>query len=111
MLGQKQCYGYRCLHVLLLREGWLLNWKRTYRVCREAGLIMRRCKRKRIAGNERQDKVMMTGPNQSWSMDFASDGFVDGRRLRCLNIVDDFTKECYQAIKIFKVICFSFVVQ
>lgn len=27
-------------------------------------------------------------------MDFVSDGFLDGRRLRCLNIVDDFTKEC-----------------
>jgi len=38
--------------------------------------------------------VLATGPNQSWSMDFVSDGFVDGRRLRCLNIVDDFTKEC-----------------
>jgi putative transposase len=37
---------------------------------------------------------MATGPNQSWSMDFVSDGFVDGWRLRCLNIVDDFTKEC-----------------
>jgi putative transposase len=94
LAGQKRRYGYRRLHVLLLREGWLLNWKRTYRVYREAGLIVRRRKRKRIVGIERQDKVMTTGPNQSWSMDFVSDGFVDGRRLRCLNIVDDFTKEC-----------------
>lgn len=94
LAGQKRRYGYRRLHVLLLREGWLLNWKRTYRVYREAGLAVRRRKRKRIAGIERQEKVMATGPNQSWSMDFVSDGFVDGRRLRCLNIVDDFTKEC-----------------
>lgn len=94
LAGQKRRYGYRRLHVLLLREGWLLNWKRTYRVYREAGLMVRRRKRKRIAGIERQEKVMTTGPNQSWSMDFVSDGFVDGRRLRCLNIVDDFTKEC-----------------
>lgn len=94
LAGQKRRYGYRRLHVLLLREGWLLNWKRTYRVYHEAGLMVRRRKRKRIAGIERQEKVMTTGPNQSWSMDFVSDGFVDGRRLRCLNIVDDFTKEC-----------------
>jgi len=94
LAGKKRRYGYRRLHVLLLREGWLLNWKRTYRVYREAGLIVRRRKRKRIAGIDRQDKVMTTGPNQSWSMDFVSDGFVDGRRLRCLNVVDDFTKEC-----------------
>ena len=94
LAGQKRRYGYRRLHVLLRREGWLLNWKRTYRVYREAGLMVRRLKRKRIAGIERQEKVLANGPNESWSMDFVSDGFVDGRRLRCLNIVDDFTKEC-----------------
>ena len=94
LAGQKRRYGYRRLHVLLLREGWLLNWKRTYRIYREAGLTVRRRKRKRIAGIERQGKMVVNKPNQSWSMDFVSDGFVDGRRLRCLNIVDDFTKEC-----------------
>ncbi len=91
---QKRRYGYRRLHVLLRREGWEINWKRTYRVYHAAGLMVRRRKRKRIAGIERTIKVPATGPNQSWSMDFVSDGFVDGRRLRCLNIVDDFTKEC-----------------
>lgn len=94
LAGQKRRYGYRRLHVLLRREGWLLNWKRTYRIYREAGLMVRRRKRKRIVGKERLQKVIATGPNQSWSMDFVSDGFVDGRRLRCLNIVDDFTREC-----------------
>ena len=94
LAGQKRRYGYRRLHVLLLCEGWLLNWKWTYRVYLEAGLMVRRRKRKRIAGIERQEKVMATKPNQSWSMDFVSDGFVDGRRLRCLSIVDDFMKEC-----------------
>lgn len=94
LAGQKRRYGYRRLHVLLLRGGWLLNWNRTYRAYREAGLAVRRRKRKRIVGIERQQQVVATGPNQSWSMDFVSDGFFDGRRLRCLNIVDDFTKEC-----------------
>jgi len=56
--------------------------------------MVRRRKRKRIAGIERAARVLATGPNQSWSMDFVSDGFVDGRRLLCLNIVNDFTKEC-----------------
>jgi putative transposase len=94
LAGQKRRYGYRRLHVLLCREGWLINRKRTYRVYHEAGLMVRRRKRKRIAGVDRQEKVMALAPNQSWSMDFVSDGFVDGRRLRCLNVVDDFTKEC-----------------
>lgn len=94
LAGQKRRYGYRRLHVLLRREGWTLNWKRTYRVYHAAGLMVRRRKRKRIAGVERTVRVLATRANQSWSMDFVSDGFVDGRRLRCLNIVDDFTKEC-----------------
>ena len=61
---------------------------------RVAGLTVCRRKRKRIAGVERQPKVIALAPNVSWSRDFVSDGVVDGRRLRCLNIVDDFTKEC-----------------
>jgi putative transposase len=94
LAGQKRRYGYRRLHVLLCREGWLINRKRVYRVYHAAGLMVRRRKRKRIAGLERQEKVVAVAPNISWSMDFVSDGFVDGRRLRCLNIVDDFTKQC-----------------
>ena len=56
--------------------------------------MVRKRKRKHIAGVERQVKAPALGPNQSWSMDSVTDGLVDGRRLRCLNIVDDFTKEC-----------------
>ena len=94
LAAQKRRYGYRRLHVLLCRDGWEINAKRTYRVYREAGLMVRKRKRKRIAGVERQVKVPALKPNESWSMDFVSDGLVDGRRLRCLNIVDDFTKQC-----------------
>ena len=90
----KRRYGYRRLLVLVRREGWAVNHKRLYRVYREAGLAVRRRKRKRIAGVERQVKAPSLAPNQSWSMDFVSDALADGRRLRCLNIVDDFTKEC-----------------
>ena len=94
LAAQKRRYGYRRLHVLLLREGIKVNRKRTYRVYREAGLAVRRRKRKRIAGVERIPAPIPQAPNVSWSMDFVSDGLADGRRLRCLNIVDDFTREC-----------------
>lgn len=94
LVGQKRRYGYRRLHALLCWEGWFINRKRTYRVYREAGMMVRRRKRKRIGGIERQEKVVASAPNHSWLMDFVSDGFVDGRRLGCLNVVDDFTKEC-----------------
>ena len=58
------------------------------------GRLAHQSKAQTDAGMERLEKVIVSAPNQSWSMDFVSDGFVDGRRLRCLNIVDDFTKEC-----------------
>jgi putative transposase len=91
---QKRRYGYRRLHVLLCREGWEINRMRTYRLYHEADLMVHKHKHKRIVGIERQMKTLAAGPNQSWSMDFVSDGLGDGQRLRCLNIVDDFTKEC-----------------
>jgi transposase InsO family protein len=90
----KRRYGYRRIHVLLRREGWQINRKRTYRLYREAGLAVRRRKRKRIGPFERKPLPKPTAANRSWSMDFVSDGLSDGRRLRCLTIVDDCTREC-----------------
>ena len=92
--AMKRRYGYRRVHILLRREGWSVNRKRTYRLYREAGLAVRRRKRKRIGPFERKPLPKPQLANQSWSMDFVSDGLADGRRLRCLAIVDDCTREC-----------------
>lgn len=94
LAAQKRRYGYRRLHVLLRREGHAINRKRTYRLYCQAGLAVRRRKRKRIAPAERRPLAKPAAPNQSWSMDFVADGLVGGRRLRCLAIVDDCTREC-----------------
>jgi putative transposase len=90
----KRRYGYRRIHVLLRREGWRVNRKLTYRLYREAGLAVRRRKRKRVGPFERKPLPKPTAANRSWSMDFVSDGLADGRRIRCLAIVDDCTREC-----------------
>jgi len=91
---QKRRYGYRRIHALLRREGWLANHKRVWRLYSQAGLSVRKRRRKRIAAVERTPRPLPTGPNQSWSMDFVSDGLAYGRRFRCLNVVDDYTREC-----------------
>jgi putative transposase len=80
--------------VLLRREGWQVNRKRTYRLYREAGLAVRRRKRKRIGLFERKPLPKPTSVNRSWSMDFVADGLRDGRKLRCLTIVDNYSREC-----------------
>lgn len=90
----KRRYGYRRVYVRLRREGWAVNRKRVYRLYREMGLAVRRRKRKRIGIVERRPLPKPSRVNQSWSMDFVSDGLANGRRLRCLTIVDDCTREC-----------------
>ena len=90
----KRRYGYRRVYLRLRREGWAVNRKRVYRLYREAGLAVRRRKRKRIGPFERKPLPKPTAANVSWSMDFVADGLIGGRRLRCLTIVDDCTREC-----------------
>jgi putative transposase len=90
----KRRYGYRRIYVRLRREGWEVNRKRVYRLYREAGLAVRRRKRKRIGVFERKPLPKPLAANVSWSMDFVADGLIGGRRLRCLTVVDDCTREC-----------------
>lgn len=87
-------FGSPRLHVLLKREGLVINHKRTERIYKEEGLSLRRRKRRRKASVIRIKPDAPTAPNQKWSMDFVHDQLAGGRRLRCLNIVDDYTREC-----------------
>jgi putative transposase len=87
-------FGYRRLHILLGREGIVMNHKKLRRLYREERLqVRRRGGRKRALGT-RVPMALPQGPNQRWSLDFLSDAFADGRRFRILAIVDDFTREC-----------------
>jgi putative transposase len=94
LAAQRRRFGYRRLHILLTREGLVMNHKKLRRLYREEGLqVRRRGGRKRALGS-RAPIVLPQGPNQRWSLDFASDALSDGRRFRILAIVDDFTREC-----------------
>ena len=90
----KRRYGYRRVYLRLRREGWEVNRKRVYRLYRDAGLAVRRRKRKRIGVVARKPLPKPICANVSWSMDFVADGLIGGRRMRCLTIVDDCTREC-----------------
>lgn len=91
--AERPRWGYRFLHVLLRRDGFKINKKRTYRLYREERLGLRR-RRRRRASVPRQVHPVPSGPNDRWSMDFISDTLASGRRFRSLTIVDDFTREC-----------------
>lgn len=87
-------FGYRRLHVMLKREGFHVNHKRIHRLYREEGLSLRRRRRKKTASVSRLELPKAAKPNQRLSMDFMSDSLSDGRKIRLLTIVDDFTREC-----------------
>ncbi len=94
LAGQRRRFGYRRLHILLTREGLVMNHKKLRRLYREECLqVRRRNSRKRALGT-RAPIALPQGPNRRWSLDFLSDAFSDGRRFRILAIVDDFTREC-----------------
>jgi putative transposase len=87
-------FGYRRLHILLEREGLVVNHKRLHRLYRAAGLQVRRRRRKRPTRAERLPLPTSSRRLERWSMDFTVDTLADGRGFRTLNIVDDFTREC-----------------
>jgi putative transposase len=70
-----------------------VNHKRVERIYAQEGLQIRKRKKKRLPKHLRVAMPAPEAPNESWSMDFVSDQLGAGRRIRCLTIVDDFTKE------------------
>jgi transposase InsO family protein len=87
-------YGYRRLHVLLLRKGYRLNHKRTYRLYREEGLSIRsKTPKRKRAWRYRSGRPEIADTNQCWAMDFMSDALFDGRTFRLLTVVDCHTRE------------------
>jgi putative transposase len=92
--AERPRFGYRRLHTLVDREGLHVNHKRVYGIYREAGLQVRRRRRKRLTRGQRMPLAVPSGRGERWSMDFMVDTLADGRGFRTLNIVDDFTREC-----------------
>jgi len=87
-------FGCARLHVILKREGLVVNHKRTERIYRKEGLSLRLKKRKKKVAIARVKLPEPQHANQRWSMDFVSDSTCTGRRFRALVIVDDFSREC-----------------
>ena len=87
----KPRFGYRRLE--LEAQGVKVNHKRIYRVYREAGLGLKRKKRKHCVRVGRPLRVC-TAPNQEWGLDFVHDVMACGRAIRVLTVMDAYTREC-----------------
>ena len=90
-------YGYRRISVLLRKDGWRVNVKRLHRLWKQEGLQIRKKQRKRKRLGNGQNACHRYRPEHKdhvWSYDFISDRTEKGGRLRMLNVVDEFTREC-----------------
>jgi putative transposase len=91
---ERRRFGYRRVHILLKREGYVVNHKKLFRLYREEKLAVRRRGGRKRAIGTRAPMMIPLAPNERWSLDFVSDQLTDGRRFRILAIVDDCTREC-----------------
>ncbi len=91
--------GYRMIHDLLRPQYQAcavpINHKRVYRLYRQAGLSVRKRSRPKRIG-ERVPLVQAQALNQTWSMDFVFDSLSSGRSIKCLTVIDDFSRESVQ---------------
>ena len=89
--------GYRMVTNMMRNEGWMINHKRVERIWREEGLKLpvKQPKRGRLFLNDGSCvRLRAKQKNHVWSYDFVEDRTMDGRKLRFLNIIDEYTREC-----------------
>jgi putative transposase len=94
LAAQYPRYGYRRIQVFLARRGCTMSADRAYRLWKKAGLqVPRRRPRRRVATG-RPRPVPASGANQVWAYDFVFDACANGQQLKCLTVIDEFTREC-----------------
>lgn len=92
--AQHPRWGWRKAHAIARGEGLVTNRKRTRRLWREEGLKRpAAARKKRRIGEGRNQRLTAERPDQMWALDFQTDATVDGRQVRFLNIIDEFTRE------------------
>ena len=89
-------YGYRRAHAIARKNGFNVNRKKVQRIWREEGLkVTHKAKKKSRLGSSTTESKRLEAehPNQVWALDYQDDQTSDGRRLRLLNVVDEFTRQ------------------
>ncbi len=94
LAAQYPRFGYRRIQVFLARRGLTMSADRAYRIWKKAGLqVPRRRPRRRVARG-RPRPLPATDANQVWAYDFVFDACANGQQLKCLTVIDEFTREC-----------------
>lgn len=86
-------FGYRRIFFLLRREGVVVNKKKVYRIYRAAGLSVHKRKSRKKALGTRMERRIVSRPNERWALDFVCDQLADGRSIKLMTVVDEYTRE------------------
>ena len=94
LAGQYPRYGYRRIHVFTTRHGHQMSADRMHRLWRLAKLQVPRKRARRRVAASRPRPLPALGANHVWAYDFVFDTCANGQQLKCLTIIDEFTREC-----------------
>lgn len=87
-------YGYRRIRIFLRRQGFEMSWSRAHRLWRQAGLLLpKRRPRRRIASGRPRAHTPFKA-NMVWAYDFVFDTTAQGQQIKCLTVIDEYTREC-----------------
>jgi putative transposase len=86
-------YGYRRIRVFMAREGYPMSRQRAYRLWRLGKLQLPRRRPRRRVATSRPRPLPATAPNNVWAYDFVFDACANGQQLKCLTVIDEFTRE------------------
>jgi putative transposase len=94
LAAQYPRYGYRRIQVFLGRRGHLMSPDRAHRLWRLHGLQVPRKRPRRRVASSRPRPLPATAVGQVWAYDFVFDACANGQQLKCLTVVDEFSREC-----------------
>jgi putative transposase len=87
-------FGYRKIFALLKGEQWAVSRETVRRLRKREGLqVVKKARKRRPLGKSMTVPTRALSPNHVWSYDFVHDETTDGRRLKCLTVLDEYTRE------------------
>lgn len=110
LAAQYPRYGYRRIQVFLERDGHPMSVDRAHRLWRVAKLQVPRKRPRRRVATHRPRPIPPTAANHVWAYDFVFDACANGQQLKCLTVIDEFTRECL-AIDVAGSICSGRVIE
>ena len=94
LAGEYPRYGYRRIQVFLERRGHRMSADRAHRLWRQCGLQVPRKRPRRRIATGRPRPLPATGAGHLWAYDFVFDACANGQQLKCLTVIDEYTREC-----------------